>query len=336
MQPVTVQERVEFASLGWRFTAVLIDTVVLFGILIAVLMAYVFVLAAQGKIDPNNPAAAQALSQEISRQLGDSNLLANVIIFGSLFLYYVVLEAIFAASIGKLVCRMRVTALDGSRPTGGAIVLRNLIRVPEAMLLYIPSGVSCAASPRRQRLGDHAARTVVVRRTTLAGAAQGAPRSGPPAFGAPVPPAPVAPPSASTQSVRPSAEPAAAPGPPPVADALARLKTTALATHGAHLNYQRFSERELAAGAVDPVRAYSEEYVSAWFTLTDAVAALRATRDEAGASASAAGRTLDDVCAEQPDLAHLLRELAPYFTVDGDEAVHEAFLAVARREGSAS
>ena len=336
MQPVTVQEQVQFASLGWRVTAVLIDTVVLFGILIAVLMVYVFVLAGQGKIDPNDPAAAQALSQEISRQLGDSNLLANVIVFGSLFLYYVVLEALFAASIGKLVCRMRVTALDGSRPTGGAIVLRNLIRVPEAVFLYIPSGISCAASPRRQRLGDHAARTVVMRRTTLAGAAQGAPRSGPPAFGAPVPPAPVAPPSASTQSAWPSEEPAGPPGSPPLADALARLKTAALAARGAHLNYLRFSERELAAGAVDPGRAYSDEYVSAWFTLTDAVAALRATRDEAGASARAEGRTLDDVCAAQPDLVHLLRELAPYFTVDGDEAVHEAFLAVARREASPS
>ena len=200
MQPVTVQEQVEYASLGWRFTAVLIDTAVLFGILIAVLMAYVFVLAAQGRIDPNDPAAAQALSREISRQLGDSNLLTNVIVFGSLFVYYVVLEAIFAASVGKLVCRMRVTMADGSRPTGLAVVVRNLIRVPEAIFFYVPSAISCAASPRRQRLGDHAARTVVMRRTTVSAAAAGAapraapgappyagPRPGAPAFGAPRP-----------------------------------------------------------------------------------------------------------------------------------------------------
>jgi len=148
MQPVTVQEQVGLASLGWRFAAVLIDTVVLFGLLIIVVMVYVFVLAGQGKIDPNDPAAAQALSQEITRQLGDSNLLANAIFFGSLFIYYVVLEAIFAASIGKLVCRMRVTMADGSRPTGLAVVVRNLIRVPEAMFLYIPSGISCATTGR--------------------------------------------------------------------------------------------------------------------------------------------------------------------------------------------
>jgi len=50
MQPVTVQEQVQYASLGWRFTAVLIDTVVLLGLWIVVLMVYIFVLAGQGKI----------------------------------------------------------------------------------------------------------------------------------------------------------------------------------------------------------------------------------------------------------------------------------------------
>ena len=126
----------------------------------------------------------------------------NVVILGSLFIYYVVLEAIFAASVGKLVCRMRVVMADGSRATGLAVVVRNVIRVPEAIFFYIPSGISCAVSPRRQRLGDHAARTVVVRRRMTVTAPgmpgpapgappYGAPQAGPPAFGAPVPPAPV-------------------------------------------------------------------------------------------------------------------------------------------------
>jgi uncharacterized RDD family membrane protein YckC len=339
MQPV-IQEQVDYASLAWRFTAVLIDTVVLLGLWISVLMIYILVLAGQGKIDPNDPAAAQQLSQE----LGGSGIL-NIVILGSLFVYYAVLEAIFAASIGKLVCRMRVVMADGSRATGLAVVVRNVIRVPEAIFFYIPSGISCAVSPHRQRLGDHAARTVVVRRRMMvtapgmqghAPAAQpyGAPQPGQPVFGAPVPP-PVAPPPPAQPDW--SAEETAVPaGPPALADAVLRLKTAALASRGAHLNYLRFSERELAAGADDPARAYSEEYVSAWFTLTDAVVALRTARDDASDSASAVGQTLEEVCAAQPDLAHLLRELAPYFTADGDEGIHEAFLAVARSETSAS
>ena len=44
MQQITTQEQVEYASLGWRFAAVLVDTVVLVGLLIIAVMAYVFVL----------------------------------------------------------------------------------------------------------------------------------------------------------------------------------------------------------------------------------------------------------------------------------------------------
>ncbi len=300
MQPVTVQEHVEYASLGWRFIAVLVDTAVLVGIWVGVLLVDMMVLIGQSNLDASDPAAAQQLSQEIaqkiySQQLGDSSLLFYTLVFGSLFLYYLVMESIFAASVGKLVCGMRVTMVDGSRPTGVAVVVRNLIRIPEAAFFYIPAGIACAASPQRQRLGDHAATTLVVRRrrTTVAGTApsaapHGVPHHGPSAFGAPVPPAPAAPPVAAPHGAWPAAEAVAAPaGPAPLADALQRLKTAALATRGAHHNYLRFSERELAAGVDDPARAYSEEYVSAWFTLTDAVAALRAAHDDAAASAGA-------------------------------------------------
>ena len=252
MQQVTVQEQVEYASLGWRFAAVLVDTVVLFGLLIIAMMVYILVLAAQGRIDPQDPAAVQALSQD----LGVSDLMANVVVFGALFVYYAVLEGIFGASVGKLVFRMRVVMADGSKPTGGAVIVRNLVRIPEAWLLYIPAGISCLASGRRQRLGDHAARTMVVRRRLAV--AGGAPPSA--RRLRPLPrrrstdsrsrrrPRPAAP----GRLLRPLLAVATAPS---VDEALAHLKTAALAARGAHLNYLRFSERELAAGTADPAAA---------------------------------------------------------------------------------
>ncbi len=333
MQQVTVQEQVEYASLGWRFAAVLVDTVVLFGLLIIAMMVYILVLAAQGRIDPQDPAAVQALSQD----LGVSDLMANVVVFGALFVYYAVLEGIFGASVGKLVFRMRVVMADGSKPTGGAVIVRNLVRIPEAWLLYIPAGISCLASGRRQRLGDHAARTMVVRRRlAVAGGAPPSARRLRPL------PRRRSTGSRSRRRPRPAAPGRLLPAAPAVAtapsidEALANLKTAALAARGAHLNYLRFSERELAAGTADPAGGYSEEYVSAWFTLADAVAALRAAWDAATAAAVAAGRTLDEVCAEQADLAHLLRELTPYASAETDEEIHAAFLAVARWEASAT
>ena len=166
MQQITTQEQVEYASLGYRFAAVFVDTVVLVGLLIIAVMAYVFVLVAQGKIDPNDPAAVETLNAQFQLP----NWVANLIVFGGLFLYYMVLEGIFSASVGKLVFRMRVTMADGSRPSGTAVLVRNLVRLPEAWLLYLPAGISFLAGPRRQRLGDHAARTVVVRRRPATGA----------------------------------------------------------------------------------------------------------------------------------------------------------------------
>ena len=225
--------------------------------------------------------------------------------------------------------------------------MRNVIRVPEAIFFYIPSGISCAVSPRRQRLGDHAARTVVVRRrmTVTAPGAPGAAPGGRPtarrrrARRCTARPSRRRPSHRRRTHKRPRGRPRSRPSRPAHRRSPRRsqhLKTAALASRGAHLNYLRFSERELAAGADDPARSYSEEYVSAWFTLTDAVVALRTARDDASASAGASGQTLDEVCAAQPDLAHLLRELTPYFTADGDEEIHEAFLAVARSEESSS
>ena len=341
MQQVTVQEQVEYASVGWRFAAVLVDTAVLLGIFLVAVMVWAFVLVAQGRVDPNDPAAAQALAQD----LVGSDWIFNVIFFAALFVYYTVLESIFNASVGKLAFRMRVVMADGSRPTGLAIVVRNLIRIPEAWLLYIPSGISCLASSRRQRLGDHAARTVVVRRSAAAGVAgpgrpaqtppMAGPPQAPPAYGQPTPPAPAAPQAPVAGWTPPPAPPAAAEA-PSLGDTLVRLKTAVLATRGAHLNYLRFSERELAAGADDATERYSEEYVSAWYTLTDAVGSLRDARAAAAAAAGGAGQTLEEACALQPDLAHLLGELTPYTAATTDEEIHAAFLAVARSDAPGS
>jgi uncharacterized RDD family membrane protein YckC len=325
MQQAPPQGQVAYAGLGLRVAAVLVDTLVLFGLLILVMAVYVFVLVSQGKLDPTDPQAAQ----ELSRQLAASGAGVDVLFFAALFLYYALLEAVFGASVGKLVFGMRVVMRDGSRATGLAVVVRNLVRIPEALLLYVPSGVACLTSPQRQRLGDYAARTVVVLerpgRATAAGG--GPPPPTTPAAHLPPPPTP----GGGLQAAGAPAETPATPD-----EALARLKTAALAARGAHLAYRRFSERELAAEADGETRGYSEEYVSAWFTLTDAVSDLKAARGALETAAAASGRTLAELTAAQPDVAHLLEELAPYFSTTSDEEVHAAFLTVARAETTGS
>ena len=79
---------------------------------------------------------------------------------GIYLLHTTVLEMIFARSLGKLLVGTRVAALDGSRPSPGAILVRNILRLVDIILVFIP--LLFVFSTLRQRLGDMAAGTIVV------------------------------------------------------------------------------------------------------------------------------------------------------------------------------
>lgn len=85
------------------------------------------------------------------------------------FVYFIGLEALFGATLGKWLFHLRVTDLDGLRPAFWPIVIRNLVRPVDALPMgYLLGGVIALNSPLRQRLGDHLARTVVIRHEALA------------------------------------------------------------------------------------------------------------------------------------------------------------------------
>jgi uncharacterized RDD family membrane protein YckC len=334
VQQVASREQIEYAGVGWRFAAIAVDTVVLFFLLVAVFA----VLAAAGAIDLKDPAFTGGLDL---RRTAPGWMYAAT--YGLIFVYYTLFEALTAASVGKLVCHMRVTMDDGSRPAGRAVVVRNLVRLPEVLFWYVPAGISCLANSRNKRLGDLAAKTVVLRRTVVpSGAAPHMPlQPGPGA--APPKPAPV-----QTRSAQAPASGYAPPsGEASASEALAGLKTALLAVRGAHLNYLRFSEVELAKDgaevasghdgepAVPAEPEYSPGYAAAWYTLADAVVAMQQAHAMAIAAATREGTDLAAESAGQPDLAYLFRELEPYFTADSDEQVHDAYMRVARGETTA-
>ena len=86
-------------------------------------------------------------------------VLAGPVIY---ILHTTVTEALFGRSVGKMIFRLRVVALDGSRPTTGALLARNLLRVVDLLIVFFPL-VLVLFSPLRQRAGDVAAGTLVVR-----------------------------------------------------------------------------------------------------------------------------------------------------------------------------
>ena len=77
--------------------------------------------------------------------------------------YFILAEALTGATLGKRMMRIRVVDEQGRHPSLGAAVGRNVLRIVDGLFLYLVGAIFALTSPRRQRLGDRAAHTVVIR-----------------------------------------------------------------------------------------------------------------------------------------------------------------------------
>jgi len=78
------------------------------------------------------------------------------------FLYVWLLEGLLGATLGKFILNLRVRRLDGSGIGLSKSLVRNLSRVVDAIGVYLVGFLIANFSNRKQRLGDHLAKTVVV------------------------------------------------------------------------------------------------------------------------------------------------------------------------------
>ena len=165
-------EAVEYATLPRRLLAAIIDNVtwfIFFGFFFGDLIA---ILA-----DESPEAAGIVL----------------LVFFSLWFNYFAICEWRWGQTIGKNAVGIEVRAIDRSpRLTFGQASIRNLLRLVDFFLI---GWVMIAASPRKQRLGDRAAKTVVLRKPpkTIPGARPAAIAGGA-ASVAPQPQSPAAPP----------------------------------------------------------------------------------------------------------------------------------------------
>lgn len=138
----------EFATLGRRATAFLIDNLLLLippGIIVALTFRSLDDAA-------DNPFAF------FLPMLG-----AFFLFFAGGFLYHALLEGLCGQTLGKRLCGIRVMKNDFTPCGLGAGFLRNLLRIADAFFGYLVGVVAMAASVKWQRIGDEAAETVVVR-----------------------------------------------------------------------------------------------------------------------------------------------------------------------------
>jgi uncharacterized RDD family membrane protein YckC len=89
----------------------------------------------------------------------------TVLYFALSLLYGILTEWLWRGqTIGKRLLGLRVVEANGLRLRPSQIVIRNLLRFVDLLPgLYLVGGVSCILSARRQRLGDIAASTIVIR-----------------------------------------------------------------------------------------------------------------------------------------------------------------------------
>jgi len=141
------------AATGQRLIAGLID---------GILMVVLFTVMALAFAD-----VEQGASNDQTVRVGLWNeqfLLYLVILYG----YYVALETLFGATVGKLILGLRVIKVSGAPYGLGAALLRNLLRFVDSFPfgLYVVGLVFISATEKKQRLGDIVAGTTVVKAST--------------------------------------------------------------------------------------------------------------------------------------------------------------------------
>jgi membrane protease YdiL (CAAX protease family)/uncharacterized RDD family membrane protein YckC len=134
------QRSVEYASFTRRLGAALLDSLVwIIGIAFF------------------NPGAAVWENQTAAA-------IVSVVILSAWFNYFAFCEWRWGQTIGKNATGIRVLPLEGGALTWQAAALRNLLRLVDLPLAMIGADyLIVRSSPRRQRVGDRAAKTIVVR-----------------------------------------------------------------------------------------------------------------------------------------------------------------------------
>lgn len=145
----------ELASVGLRIGGGLID-LVLFWIAIFIVVFLLAGIAALVRLDDltRSPDAAETVFV----------LITWLVVLGIFFAYYILTEAVWGGTPAKLMLGMRVVRSEDGLPiTWGRSFGRNLLRMVDGFFFYLVGLLTLAFSQKRQRVGDLAANTLVIK-----------------------------------------------------------------------------------------------------------------------------------------------------------------------------
>lgn len=125
------------------------------GIIDVILLAILFIV--MSAIFGESESGDGGFSANLS---GAPFLLYILLSFG----YYFVMEWKLGQTVGKKLLNIKVASLDGQPLAPGQVALRTMLRIIDGLpFLYIVGLICIIASKQKQRIGDMAARTVVVK-----------------------------------------------------------------------------------------------------------------------------------------------------------------------------
>jgi uncharacterized RDD family membrane protein YckC len=145
--PERITVNYEIADLGTRFYAVLFDG------LLQGLASGIFTVAL---------LALSALTAGRMPTIGGDAVLATIVVVNYIVEvgYFSLFEGLGGRTPGKSLMGLRVVRADGQTLGLGSVLIRNVVRVFDNMYVGV---LAMLLSPRAQRLGDIAGRTIVVR-----------------------------------------------------------------------------------------------------------------------------------------------------------------------------
>ena len=145
-----------YAGVGSRIVAIIIDTIIL-AIIMAVIAIPFGMSAALLTMAPADPMAAVAA-------MGAFGTLSGLMILIGL-LYFTYLEGTSGQTLGKKLMSIKVVKEDGKKPTMTDAFVRTILRIIDAQIsgTYLIGFILILATEKKQRLGDIAAKTIVVK-----------------------------------------------------------------------------------------------------------------------------------------------------------------------------
>ena len=143
----TFKPAMVYQGIGIRFVSLLIDSIVL-----AIVFAILGIFFGIFNYQVNSPG--------LNIYGGQSYGLLSFIIY---IAYYTLLEGSTGQTIGKMVTKIKVVKEDGSKIDMGSALVRNLLRIVDALIFYLVGAILIWRSKKKQRLGDIIAKTVVIK-----------------------------------------------------------------------------------------------------------------------------------------------------------------------------